>query len=242
MSKFVAPHPDLEAFTCAYCGVYAQQTSPKIHRVGSNNRLEDFKIHPDKTSKISSKQCNHCKSNHVFLVTELPYETPPKNFEGWPPPVIKKQPQNILMLYPKNSSAPPPQENMPEEVLALYKEAASIVSDSPSATCLLIRKALETLLLDHYKLDPKKYNLDKMIKHLTDDTEQAWSKKFKPHLESIRLIGNDAAHPREINRADNQETALALFDFLNRCVDHLISQPLADQKIFGRNNISVQTT
>lgn len=235
MSKFVAPHPDLEAFTCAYCGVYAQQTSPKIHRVGSNNRLEDFKIHPDKTSKISSKQCNHCKSNHVFLVTELPYETPPKNFEGWPPPVIKKQPQNILMLYPKNSSAPPPQENMPEEVLALYKEAASIVSDSPSAACLLIRKALEVLLADL----TNETNLNKMITIITEDVTKPWAKQLTPLLTSIRLIGNDAVHPREINRADNEQTALTLFSFLNICVDKLISQPLKTKQFLEANGIPV---
>jgi hypothetical protein len=232
LSKFVPPHPDSEAFTCAYCGVYAQQEEQSTYSYGIE---AEFGINGNTTS-LYFKRCLSCKKDHLFLVT--PNGTKLEQLKNSLNTDDKKS-DVITLLYPKNSSAPPPQEDMPEEVLALYKEAASIVSDSPSAACLFIRKALETLLLDYYKLDPKKYNLDKLIKHLTDDTEQAWSKKFKPHLESIRLIGNDAAHPREINRADNEQTALTLFGFLNICVEHLISQPLKTKQFLEANSIPV---
>lgn len=213
MNKFKAPSANLDAFTCAYCGAYAQQST---HEVRCINKLNVYRTRVlfdriSGSSELCLKQCQFCGKDHLF---DSEY--------------------NIL-LYPKKSSAPPAQEDMPEEVLALYKEAASIVSDSPSAACLLIRKALEVLLADL----TKETNLNKMITVITEDATKPWAKPLTPLLTSIRLIGNDAVHPREINRADNEQTALTLFSFLNICVDQLISQPLKTKQFLENNSIPV---
>ena len=44
-------------------------------------------------------------------------------------------------------------------------------------------------------------------------------------LDSVRVIGNNAVHPGQIDIKDNKELALSLLNFINLIVDNRITQP-----------------
>ena len=56
--------------------------------------------------------------------------------------------------------------------------------------------------------------------------------KIKLALDSLRVYGNEAVHPGEIDLKDNRETALKLFKLMNIIVHDMITQPKEIEKLF----------
>ncbi len=52
-------------------------------------------------------------------------------------------------------------------------------------------------------------------------------------LDIVRITGNNAVHPGELDLRDNRETAEKLFGFLNLIADIMISQPKAIDAVYG---------
>ena len=53
-------------------------------------------------------------------------------------------------------------------------------------------------------------------------------------LDTIRVIGNNAVHPGEINLNDNKDTAAALFNTINIIVYVMISQPNKIKELYEK--------
>jgi len=53
-------------------------------------------------------------------------------------------------------------------------------------------------------------------------------------MDVLRVIGNNAVHPGEINLADNQEITLGLFRIINFIVDKAISEPAHIDAIYSQ--------
>jgi hypothetical protein len=51
-------------------------------------------------------------------------------------------------------------------------------------------------------------------------------------LDVVRVIGNNAVHPGQIDLKDNKATAASLFDLVNLIVERRISTPNRIKKIF----------
>ena len=52
-------------------------------------------------------------------------------------------------------------------------------------------------------------------------------------LDSVRVIGNNAVHPGEIDLSDNTQLALSLLNFINLIVENQISQPKRIDEIYN---------
>jgi len=52
-------------------------------------------------------------------------------------------------------------------------------------------------------------------------------------FDSLRITGNDAVHPGQINDEDNRDTAGAMFGLLNYIVEQRITQPKELDAIYG---------
>ncbi len=136
---------------------------------------------------------------------------------------------NEKLVYPISSPTPLPSEDMPEEVKEIYDEARNITVLSPSAAAALLRLALQKLVV---KLECKGENLNEDIGKLIKGKKLP--ENIGKALDSLRIIGNYAVHPGEIELKDDIETASKLFGFLNLIVDYTITHPKELDEFFEK--------
>jgi len=60
------------------------------------------------------------------------------------------------------------------------------------------------------------------------------SQDVQEALDSLRVIGNNAVHPLEMDLRDDAETAGALFDLLNFVVEDMIARPKQRKSLFEK--------
>ena len=131
------------------------------------------------------------------------------------------------LIYPRKTSLPPVNIDMHDDIRQLYQEAATIFVDSPRGATALLRLALQKLLVQIGK-SGKKINDD--IKELVSE---GLSPKIQQALDLLRVVGNNAVHPGQIDLNDNKEIALKLFQILNFIADELITKPKELEKLYG---------
>ena len=122
------------------------------------------------------------------------------------------------MYYPDNGAAQFPNIEMPEEVLKLYYEAASIHAKSPRGAAALLRLAIQVLCKE---LGEDGKNINNDIGNLV---QKGLPEIVQQSLDIVRVTGNDAVHPGQID-TDNPETVSQLFDLVNIIVEYMIALP-----------------
>ncbi|MFQ6578626.1 MULTISPECIES: DUF4145 domain-containing protein [Enterococcus] len=131
------------------------------------------------------------------------------------------------LIYPKKKNeTPPPNSDMPSDIKQIYNEAGLVIGDSPRASAALSRLAIDKLTT---QLEPKGKNLNIRIGNLV---EKGLPPTIQQSLDIVRVVGNNAIHPGEIDITDNKEIALSLLELLNIIVDNQISQPKRIQEMF----------
>lgn len=116
------------------------------------------------------------------------------------------------LVYPFKNTVEDPNPFMPSEVKVIYNEARAVLNISPRSSAALLRLGLE-MLLPH--LGAKKENINEMIKQLV--RERKVIGKLQQAMDTLRVVGNDAVHPRKIDLEgrDNKDVSLALFKIIN---------------------------
>ncbi len=123
------------------------------------------------------------------------------------------------MIDPAGKTGPPPNPDMPDGSREDYEEASSILHLSPRGACALLRLAVQKLCVE---LGEQGENLNTDIGRLV---KKGLSPEIQQALDTLRVVGNNAVHPGEMDLKDDRETALALFDTLNFIVEQRISHP-----------------
>lgn len=134
---------------------------------------------------------------------------------------------NERIVYPKQTTVPPPNDDLDEDIKDLYIEASTILNDSPKGSTALLRLALQMLLKQVGK-SGEKINDD-----IKDLVAEGLSPKIQQALDLLRVIGNNAVHPGQINLDDNADVAEKLFSILNFIADELITKPKELESLYA---------
>lgn len=130
------------------------------------------------------------------------------------------------MLFPKTKMRYP-NKDLSEEIKKDFLEASSIVSGSPRGACALLRLCIQKLCLEL----GENRNLDTAIKNLVS---KGLPVLLQQALDTVRVIGNEAVHPGELDLKDDKETAESLFGIVNFIADKMISEPKKIEQLFNK--------
>ena len=122
------------------------------------------------------------------------------------------------MFCPETGATPFPNPEMPESVKKLYLEAASIHTKSPRGAAALLRLAIQVLCTE----------LGEKGKNINDDISNLVKKGLpiivQQSLDTVRVTGNDAVHPGQIN-TDDQDTVSKMFELINIIIEYMLALP-----------------
>lgn len=127
--------------------------------------------------------------------------------------------QDGKMIYPDFKVTEPPNEELDAEIKEDYEEAASILQKSPRGAAALLRLAIQKLCV---QLGGKGKDLNTDIGNLV---KKGLPAMVQQALDVVRVIGNEAVHPGELNLKDDVETANKLFKLINFIAEKMITEP-----------------
>src|SRR5262249_1608771 len=162
--------------------------------------------------------CTHCNERSYWLAE--PYEG--------------DAPTAGHMLSPQATLAPMPHEDMPADVRTDYEEARQIAANSPRGAAALLRLGIQKLCV----------YLGESGKNINDDIAALVKKglpvEIQQALDIVRVVGNNAVHPGELNASDVAAVSSALFDLVNQIIEERISRPKKLQAMFAKLPQSAQ--
>lgn len=226
------------AFDCPYCGAYTTQTWFDLY---ISNRPKDSRTpgrpDPDAVQSVQSDKemppevkrsliefFKAWSSGHVFLDKDSD-----SKYLQW-------QARNLnisscyaceeiavwvadRLVHPPTGTAPAANDDLPADVRADYDEASRILSLSPRGAAALLRLAIQKLCRE---LGEKGKNVDDDIAALV---KKGLNPMVQRALDTVRVIGNEAVHPGQVDLRDDTDTAAKLFKLVNIIAEQMISNP-----------------
>tara|TARA_R100000687_G_scaffold77886_1_gene70876 strand:- start:35 stop:520 length:486 start_codon:yes stop_codon:yes gene_type:complete len=120
-----------------------------------------------------------------------------------------------------------PNEAMPLEIKEDYLEAASVFHNSPRSAAALLRLCVQKLLKH---LGEKGENINNDI--TTRVQQKSLSHELARAYHTLRITGNNAAHPGQLDLQEDPGKVRIMFDLLNFVVEHEIRIPQMVAKSF----------
>lgn len=232
--KFVPPSTELTAFNCPHCGVLTSQfwskafarsmNDPKTPSFWSPEDAEKFNPKIDDKQEVEKLKAWAKKASGGYPFYEhsndysqrLAFNIHFSNcFE------CEKLSVWIYdrLVWPLESVAPEANADLPDDVRADYDEAGLVLNTSPRSAAALLRQAVQRLCKF---LGEKGKNIDEDIASLV---AKGLDLRVQKALDVVRVIGNNAVHPGQIDLRDDHATAQKLFSLVNIIADIMISQP-----------------
>lgn len=212
---------------CEHCGnktVFILRGSYEVRSILSENSyIKTFDVEIWKFWQCGT--CAKPEIESVNQVARIEYIHPEEG--GGEYETIIQEESDIV--YPNNSTilAPLPSPDMPEDLAKDFNEARNIFSDSPRASAALLRLTIQKLCI-HLGQPGKNINSD-----IAALVKEGLSVKIQQSLDIVRVIGNNAVHPGEIDLNDNVDIVLALFGIINFIVEEMITRPRELDKIYN---------
>jgi hypothetical protein len=241
-AKFVEPSVTLKAFSCPRCGALADQTwfaayavefsKDSLPQIWTDAKKKEFFKNvraeetppPDDILEQWAEDLNRRISGEVFL--------------GHTKELYKRQEfanlfiskcfscnqltvwRNDQILYPPSRYGEEPHPELPQDVKLDFEEARTILELSPRGAAGLLRLCVQKLCV-HLGESGGNINADiasLVAKGLPVEVKQA--------LDVVRVIGNEAVHPGQIDLKDDRKTASQLFNIVNFITERMIAQPM----------------
>jgi len=184
-------------YHCPHCNVYAKQLYAHIHSVTNSGLISLVNQHTQFSEQLPKD----------WVVTKCEHCARLAFWFG------------DKMIFPKKIIPPLPNPDLSDEIKADYMEAARILSDSPRAAAALLRLGLQKLCI---QLKEKGENINEDIKNLV---AKGLNPLVQKSLDALRVTGNNAVHPGEINLSEEPDRVIKLFYLINFIASKLISEP-----------------
>lgn len=225
------PFHEGKSFTCPHCKTVAQQIWHSTTEINRATIWVIDEIYFNKRQNLDSYIDTHVKKFLEETKNLLSYhlqKTNPWNYSI----ATCSSCSNISIwidkniVYPIKPNTPPPNQDLDDEIKSIYYEAANIYKQSPKGAAALLRLALQKLLA---KLGKKGKNINDDIKELV---QEGLSPKLQQALDLVRVIGNNAVHPGQIDLDDNLDIAEKLFQLLNFIAYEMITKPREIEQLY----------
>lgn len=241
-SKAVSPRLGAKSFSCPHCGAVAHQTWLKVFSIKYGNddgpwipnadiitRMDEDDL-PDKENLI--KFFRRKLRGEIFFETHVSYVQ------------LDDEVVNVYLslcyscdgiavwiadnlVHPPQPTSIQPNVEMPSEIRPDFLEAASIVDKSPRGSAALLRLCIQKLTAH---LGEKGKNLDDDIGALV---KRGLDGRIQKALDVVRVIGNNAVHPGQIDLRDDKATAIELFKLVNLIVEAMIATPKHIEEMYS---------
>ncbi|MGO4699790.1 DUF4145 domain-containing protein [Dyella sp. 2RAB6] len=243
MNKPVEPSVKRDAFNCPTCDAYAAQDWHLVATDGRNQLIEIAS--PETVDRIRRNAAVSANLKPALMAFQE------QLMRGRP--VLKREPDFPVMMelhnvfvsrchrcdqiaiwvydkliYPSKQAAVVPNADLDPEIQDDFNEARQIVHLSPRGAAALLRLALQKLCA---QLGEPNKKIDTAIANLV---ARGLDPTLQKALDSVRVIGNEAVHPGELDLRDDKETALLLFDLLNLIAEQMLTRPKAVQGLYDR--------
>ena len=197
LNNFESPQFKKKAFTCPNCSAYSKHDwNSSVIDEDAGVFVGNFSI----SEKTKMKYLHLCKCENCGYISFW-YD---KN-----------------LIWPLNTGIETPVKEIPEDIKELYLEASNILELSPKGSCAILRLALQKLCNRLAGQDEKK-KIDGAIKKLV---EEGLPSTLQKAMDIVRIVGDEAVHPGEINIDDNKELAIAMFRLMNIIIEKMIIEP-----------------
>lgn len=200
-SEFFPPQHLSQKYHCPHCGVYAKQRWSHINAGGD----------------LHSDRYNNSNLRHITTVSgNLPQEWTLSFCEHCNGMMIWSEGS---IVFPKQIQVELPNDDLTEEIKADYLEAANIITDSPRAAAAILRLALQKLCV---QLGEKGVNINDDIGALV---KKGLNPTVQKAFDALRITGNNAVHPGEIDLTEDIERVVKLFGLINFIAQKMITEP-----------------
>lgn len=238
----VPPSLGANSFSCPHCGAHADQhwfkvfadsyRNDRMPMVCTSDVIDGLKKKLKKKQEDEEEDDRDNKSQHEFIErfekNELTYFVNPRSSNSvWEMVNLSLSRCHSCkgftiwvkdgIIYPAHDVAILPHDDMPADIKPDFIEAAEIVDKSPRSAAALLRLAIQKLMP---YLDETGDNLNTSIANLV---KKGLDKKVQQALDVVRVTGNNAVHPGELDLKDDKATATQLFALVNIIVQSTIS-------------------
>lgn len=243
--KYVPPSINETAFSCPHCGALAKQTwfalqGDELHKDVLPLRITEealaernaFKDIEDKKERVAAEAKAKKIARGIPVILGRKYGGAQTDIFNVNVSLCFNCNEIALwasssMAWPIQNNAPAPNPDLPEDVRLDFEEAGRILTLSPRGAAALLRLAIQKLCKE---LGGKGKNIDEDIAAFV---KNGLDVRIQRSLDIVRVIGNEAVHPGQIDLRDDVATAEKLFALVNIIVDAMISQPKHIEEMYG---------
>lgn len=205
--QYFPPDYALGQFHCPHCEVYAKQRWSHLKATG------DIYTNKDSYGYVTRK-------SNIFGLTNTSGNLP----EIWTLSICEHCNSIVIWLdnnivHPKKIQVPLPNHDLDQAIQDDYLEAANVLSDSPRSAAAILRLALQKLCK---QLGEKGDNINDDIGALV---KRGLNPTIQKSLDSLRITGNNAVHPGELDITEDNDRVVKLFGLINFIAEKMISEP-----------------
>ncbi len=241
-NKYIPPAISETAFNCPHCGALAKQYWFSSHVEPLKKDATPLILDPEKVGELSLNHIEEADERQkiekwaIRMSSGLPFmNAERKNIDYELHNISVSRCYNCndiaiwiynRLVWPQRGEAPMANPDLPKDVREDYDEASAILDLSPRGAAALLRLGIQKLC-KHLKEPGDNINND-----IAALVKKGLDLRVQQALDVVRVVGNNAVHPGQIDLKDDRATAEKLFGLVNLITEIMFSQPKHVAELF----------